>query len=69
MYKTWNHKKNRDQIIKIFKNVEADFADIINCSNLSSQTEEEIKVLESLCEHECIQKEVQNMLKTFFLAR
>ena len=71
MYKTWSSSQNRSEILKIieslkkYKNI---FSEIIleNSSLAIRVVEEEIKLLDSLCEHECVREEIKSKLAGLF---
>lgn len=67
MYKTWNSTHNRKEVLNIiqslntYKNI---FVELQHESLVSIR--EEIKLLNSLCEHECIREDIKLKLAEFF---
>lgn len=67
MYKTWNSSHNRKEVLNIiqslntYKNI---FVELQHESLVSIR--EEIKLLNSLCEHECIREDIKLKLAEFF---
>ncbi len=70
MYKTWSSNQNRCEILKIieslkkYKNIFSEI--ILENSTLAIRVVEEIKLLDSLCEHECIKEEIKSKLVGLF---
>lgn len=69
MYKTWNSSHNRKEVLNIIQSLNTYkkiFVELqLNEKNLFS-IREEIKLLNSLCEHECIREDIKLKLAEFF---
>ncbi len=70
MYKTWNSIKNRNIILDIFNGliVNENIFELI-FSNSNKAISQELEVIESLCDHECIREEIKIKLREVFTYR
>ena len=70
MYKTWNSMKNRNIILDILNGLilNKNIFDLI-FSNRNNAISQELEVIESLCDHECIREEIKIKLREVFRYR
>jgi hypothetical protein len=69
MYKTWNSIYNRKEVLDIIQSLKIYrkiFAEFKENKIIPLSIREEIKLLESLCEHECIREDIKLKLAEFF---